>query len=274
MRTATQETVVRKVIVGVVSCRVDANPLNSLGGFVAEELPRVMLAGIGRGPFEALAPVLDRQKVQIERVETPEIAVERARTEPYSLVIFDAEPSKMPLEDMVAALRAESSASSKCSLLVMAEPGRAQTAHDLIDNGVNRVLHLDDPLELIEQQVADLLNVAPRAAVRFAARLFISLDDGVEEVFGQTANVSVSGMLVQTQTLLEPGQRVMFEILLDGPVERVTGEAEIVRHAVPDRGGVSGIGVHFLSFENRGRHALDNILEDAIAEPSVGDFDA
>jgi hypothetical protein len=66
----------------------------------------------------------------------------------------------------------------------------------------------------------------------------------------------------------------MFEILLDGPVERVTGEAEIVRHAVPDRGGVSGIGVHFLSFENRGRHALDNILEDAIAEPSVGDFDA
>lgn len=239
-----------------------------------EKPPRVLLAGIGRGPFEALAPVLDRQKVQIERVDTPEAAVERARRESYSLVIFDAEPSEMPLAAMVESLRAESSASRKCSLLVMAEPGRAQTAHDLIDNGVNRVLHLDDPQELVEQQVADLLNVAPRAAVRFAARLFISLDDGVEEVFGQTSNVSVSGMLVQTPTLLEPGQRVMFEILLEGSGERVTGEAEIVRRAVPERGGVAGIGVHFLTFENQGRDALDSILEDALSVPLVGDFDA
>ena len=241
---------------------------------MTEKLPRVLLAGIGRGPFEALAPVLDRQKVQIVRVDTPEKAVERARMEPYSLVIFDAEPSEMPLEAMVASLRAESSASGKCSLLVIAEPGRAQAAHKLIDNGVNRVMDLDDPQELIEQQVADLLNVAPRAAIRFAARLFISLDDGVEEVFGQTSNVSVSGMLVQTPTLLEPGQRVMFEILLEGPVERVTGEAEIVRRAIPDRGGVSGIGIHFLSFENQGRDALDDILEDALSEPLSGDFDA
>ncbi len=241
---------------------------------MTENLPRVLLAGIGRGPFEALAPVLDRQKVRIERVGTPEEAVERARIEPYSLVIFDAEPSEIPLEEMVASLRAESSASGKCSLLVIAEPGKAQAALELIDNGVNRVMELDDPEEAIERQVADLLNVAPRAAVRFATRLFISLDDGVEEVFGQTSNVSVTGMLVQTPTLLEPGQRVTFEILLDGPMGRVTGEAEIVRRADPDRGGVSGIGGHFLTFENKGRDALDTILEDALAEPLPGDFDA
>ena len=150
----------------------------------------------------------------------------------------------------------------------------SNSALGLIGNGVNRVMHLDDPEELIEQQVADLLHVAPRAAVRFAARLYTSLDDGVEEVFGQTSNVSITGMLVQTPTDLEPGQRVVFEILLDGTEERVAGEAEIVRRAIPDRGGVSGIGVHFLTFKNHGRDSLDDILEDALAEPLGQSFDA
>jgi len=241
---------------------------------VTEIPPKVLLAGIGRGPFEAIAPVLDRQKLQIERVETPEEAVELANAATYALVIFDAEPSEMALEEMVNSLRAEFSASRKCSLLVMAEPGTAQTAHDLIDNGVNRVMHLDDPQELIEQQVADLLHIAPRAAIRFAARLYTSLDDGVEEVFGQTSNVSVTGMLVQTPSFLEAGQRVAFEILLKGPEERVTGEAKIVRRAVPDRGGVAGIGVHFLTFKNHGRDELDQVLEDVLGEPLDGNFDA
>jgi DNA-binding NarL/FixJ family response regulator len=241
---------------------------------VIEQLPRVLLAGIGRGPFEAIAPVLDRQRLQIERVDTPEDALKRAHLASYHLVIFDAEPREMSLEEMVQSLRAEYSASSKCSLLVIAEPGKAQAAHDLIDNGVNRVMYLDDPEELIEKQVADLLHIAPRAAVRFAARLYTSLDDGVEEVFGQTSNVSVTGMLVQTPTMLEPGQRVAFEILLDGSTERVSGEAEVIRRAVPDRGGVSGIGVHFLTFESHGRDALDNVLEDALAEPLDANFDA
>ena len=241
---------------------------------MTDKPPRVLLAGIGRGPFEAIAPVLERQKLQIERVASPEEAVGLASTEIFELVIFDAEPKEMTLAEMVESLRSEPSASSKCSLLVMAEPGMARAAHDLIDNGVNRVMYLDDPQELIEQQVADLLHVAPRVAVRFAARLYTSLDDGVEEVFGQTSNVSVTGMLVQTQTLFEPGQRVVFEILLEDPEGRVTGEAEIVRHAIPDRGGVVGIGVQFLSFTNHSRDVLDNVLEDALAEPVGGDFDA
>jgi len=241
---------------------------------VTEKQPKVLLAGLGRGPFEAVAPILDRQKLRIERVASPEEAVKLASSEAFELVIFDAEPREMGLEEMVESLRSTPSASSKCSLLVMAQPGKAHAAEEMIGNGVNRVMNLDDPQELIEQQVADLLHVAPRAAVRFAARLYTSLDDGVEEVYGQTNNLSVSGMLVQTPTDLEPGQRVAFEILLEGPFDRVAGEAEIVRRAIPDRGGISGVGIHFLSFLESGREVLDNVLEDALADPMNNDFDA
>jgi len=237
---------------------------------VTENRPKVLLAGIGRGPFEAIAPVLERQKLEIERVDSPEEAVEKAVSETVALIIFDVEPHQMPLEDVVARLRAEDSASAKSSLLVMAEPGTDNHARELIGNGVNRVMMLNDPEELIEQQVADLLHIAPRAAVRFATRLYTSLDNGTEEIFGQTANLSISGMLVQTPTLLEPGQTVVFEILIEDREGAVIGDAEIVRHASQDREGVNGFGVRFVGFRNDCKDVLDAVIEDAFEDP-LGD---
>jgi hypothetical protein len=234
---------------------------------VTEKKSKVLLAGLGRGPFEAIAPVLERQKLEIERVESPEVAVEKACAERVDLVIFDAEPNEMPLDVVVAKLRGEGSASAKSSLLVMAEPGTDTRARELIGNGVNKVMLLNDPEDLIEQQVADLLDIAPRAAVRFATRLYTSLDNGTEEIFGQTANLSVSGMLVQTPTLLEPGQRVVFEILIEEREGAVIGEAEIVRRASKDREGLDGVGLRFLGFREDSKDTLDAVIEDAFADP-------
>ncbi len=227
---------------------------------------KVLLAGIGRGPFEALAPVLDRQKLDVERVATPEAAIEFASLQPVDLVVFDAEPNEMRLDEIVAVLRAESSASAKSSLLVMAERGADADARALIGHGVNRVMLLDDSQELIEAQVVDLLDIAPRAAIRFAIRLYTSLDDGTEEVFGQTENVSLSGMLVQTPTIIAPGQQVAYELLYGEGEEAVRGDAAIVRHAVRDCGGVEGVGVRFLAFKNSGRELLDAVLADALGD--------
>ena len=234
---------------------------------MAEKPSTVLLAGIGRGPFEALAPVLERQKLDILRVDSPEAAVEMACSEQVDLVIFDAEPNEMPLVDVVAKLRDPSSASAKASLLVMAEPGTDEKARELIGNGVNKVMLLNDSEELIEQQVADLLDIAPRAAVRFATRLYTSLDNGTEEIFGQTANLSISGMLVQTPTLLEPGQKVIFEILIEDRDGAVIGDAEIVRRASKDREGLDGVGLRFLGFREDCKDVLDAVIEDAFADP-------
>jgi hypothetical protein len=106
--------------------------------------------------------------------------------------------------------------------------------------------------------------------VRFATRLYTSLDNGTEEVFGQTANLSISGMLVQTPTLLEPGQRVVFEILIEDREGAVIGDAEIVRHASQDREGVNGVGLRFIGFRDDCKDVLDAVIEDAFADP-LGD---
>ena len=227
----------------------------------------VLLAGIGRGPFEAIVPVLERRHLTVIHLESPEDAIALAFEKKFDLLIFDAEPNQRTLGDLVRALRGESSASCRSSLLVVAETRTAEAARELVGQGVNRVVTLDESEEAIEQHVADLLDIAPRAAVRFTARLTTVLDDGTLEIVGRTANVSVTGMLLQTTTSLNPGQRVDFEFLADNGEEMVSGRAEIARCAVADRGGVSGIGIRFLEFDGNGRERIEAILADELARP-------
>ena len=92
----------------------------------------VLVAGIGRGPFEALAPVLDRQKLEVVKVATPEMSVELAQSEPFDLLIFDADVKKGTLEQVVNQIRHEMSESRNTSLLVLARSGRADGVHELI----------------------------------------------------------------------------------------------------------------------------------------------
>jgi hypothetical protein len=67
------------------------------------------------------------------------------------------------------------------------------------------VVTLDMSEKIIDRYVADLLDVAPRAAVRFKARLTTVLNDGTIEIIGRTANVSVTEILLGTATMLEIG---------------------------------------------------------------------
>jgi hypothetical protein len=226
----------------------------------------VLLAGIGRGPFAALAPVLDRQNLNVLRVATPEAAIEYASTQPVDLFIFDAHPEEMTLEEIVPLFRAEGAASAKSALLLIADRSQDSEARSLIGRGVNRVAYLDDPPERIEEHVVDLLEVAPRAAVRFAIRLYTTLDNGLEVAPGHTENLSLSGMLVQTPATLEPGHTAVYELIYDEMEEAVKGNADIVRRATHN--GVRSIGVRFLDFKGEGRERLDEILSDIFGEMS------
>jgi DNA-binding NarL/FixJ family response regulator len=234
---------------------------------VIEERALVLVAGIGRGPFEALAPVLDRQKLEVVKVAAPENSVELARSEPFDLLIFDAEINQGTLEQVVEAIRAELSASRTSSLLVLAEPGKADAARRLIGKGVNRVMLLDDPPELIGQQVAELLSVAPRADVRLSTRLKTSVADGAVDVLGEVVNLSVSGMLVETDTLFEPEEQVVVSINLGDEWGTVTAKAVVVRQAHSERGGVDGIGVRFVGLAGDGKATIEAFLDLAFTDP-------
>jgi len=236
---------------------------------VSEKRALVLVSGIGRAPFEELAPVLDRQKLEVVKIAAPENTVELAQSEPFDLIIFGAESNHRKLEQVVDAIRHRMSASRNTSILALAPPNQVDSVRSLVGCGVNRVMLLDDPPELIGQQVAELLNIAPRANLRFSTRLQTSVADGSIEVLGDVVNLSATGMLVETETSFKPCQQVVVTINLGGRQGTVSAKAEVVRLARNDRGGIEGVGLHFLGFASDGREKIEAVLDEAFADPLV-----
>jgi response regulator RpfG family c-di-GMP phosphodiesterase len=232
---------------------------------VTDRASPVLLAGVGSRSLEAIAPVLDQQNLEVTSADTPEDAVEMASEKKFDLVIFDAETGPVALADLVARLRDNASASSGCSLLVVAGPRAAYDARDQIGRGVNRVVNVDDPGTVIEKHLAELLDVAPRAKVQLVTRVTYDLANGSLQVDGQTANVSLNGMLLQTTTTFEPGQEVVFEFMADERGDVVSGRGEIVRSADAGREGLQGIAIRFTDFDGDGRERIEALLADSKA---------
>jgi hypothetical protein len=228
-----------------------------------EPRPLVLVAGVPRASYDELAPVLDRQKLEIVQVTSAEDATRYAYDERVDLVLLETAPKEMRLEDFVAIIRAPTSASIATSLLVLAQPGSEDGALALVGRGVNRVMLATDPPRLIAQQVAALLKIAPRTTLRLGTRLLVELADGSQETLGAVVNMSLSGVLVETDADLMPGQHVAVTIDIGSEVDPITATAEVVRQAHSDFDGIEGVGIRFLKFAGDGKVQLERILSDA-----------
>jgi len=227
----------------------------------------VLMAGVPLGSFGELAPVLDRQKLTVIQVSSYEDAVMYANAALVDLIILGIEPTTMSLEEVIRAIRSQSSASRTASLLVLAQPGNEDNARQLIGHGVNRVMLTVDSPKHIALQVANLLDIAPRATMRLSTRMLVELEDGFAEALGAVVNISAAGMLLETDADLEPGQHVVISIDIGPQLEPVAAKAEIVRKADPEREGIEGIGAQFLSFAGDSQKQLETILGDAFRIP-------
>ena len=231
------------------------------------ERPVVLVAGVRRSSVGELAPVLDRQKLTVVQVTSYEDAVMYANAARVELVILGIEPTTMSLEEVIRTIRSQSSASRMASLLVLAQPGNEDNARQLIGHGVNRVMLTVDPPKFIALQVAELLDIPPRAPLRLGTRMLVEVEDGFAEALGAVVNISAAGLLLETEADLEPGQHVIISIDIGPQLEPVAAKAEIVRKADPEREGIEGIGAQFLSFAGDSQKQLEAILGDAFRIP-------
>lgn len=228
---------------------------------------KVLAAGIERGTFEHLAPVLRRDAVQVDWVETPEAGVRVAGDHRYDVILMDAVPCDWPLEKVVRSFRDSSSRSRGAAILVLAEPDQVDVARALRSRGVNRVMLVTDPPEIICDQMANLLEVAPRVQIRLATNVEAALGTAGRELFCQTVNLSSTGMLIRTQNRPPLGTPVAFRICLSDTVGTISGEGEIVRHATASHGGADGVAIRFTSFSNDGAQLLQTYMEGLTTEP-------
>jgi CheY-like chemotaxis protein len=204
---------------------------------------------------ERIAPILGREGLAVERVQSAQEALTSARRSRQDLVICRYPLPDMKLRDFVAVVRDGASASRDCSLMMLTIPEMTTEARQGAAGGPFMVFSSQEPLGSLGEGAAQLLQVAPRHAPRVRTRLSARFGADDEPVEGWVVNLSTTGMLVTEIPMLPVGSSCGFELKLPGG-ERIRGQAEVVRHAKPRRERVTGFALRFLTFEGDGGNAL------------------
>ncbi len=208
-------------------------------------VPSLLLVDLDHGVLPWLPSALSALGATSEWVQTATEALARMQSKPYRLVLC-----RYPLPDLTTAsfLRVIRQPSALCrdtALLVLAPDAMQEEARAQVREGPFMVVSLGDAPAVVNAALVQLYRLEPRRPVELPVRLSADVDGAPVTLDGQTVNVSLSGMLVDSAPPLPVATRCRFEL----PDLAVGGDAEVMRHCRPPRERRRGFAVRFLSLE-------------------------
>jgi CheY-like chemotaxis protein len=221
----------------------------------------VLVVNVEPELFAKLAPLLDRSEFEVDRFPRAVGALELVARVPLDVLLVGYPLPDLPLQELLDAVRGESSPCRQSPLLLIAHREEVPAAEHFIGRGANRVVAAEEPPAELQGEISRLLAVAPRSSLRMMVRMVVNIGEGAALEMAQSENLSETGMLVRTGEVYPLGSRLSFEFHLGGGQLPIRGEGRVVRHTLPGReGGVRGVGVRFVSFERDGLLRLQRAL--------------
>lgn len=220
----------------------------------------VLAIGVTQEEFDRLVPFLARQSFDVDRFPSAAGSLDLISKVAFELLLVRFPMRGMELERFLASVRRQDSPCLRTSLLLLAPAERLGEAQGYIGKGANRVLSLSASENEVQDSVSSVLDVAPRKAARFMARLEIRIGGARDMILCQTENLSASGMLIRTDRRYEIGTQIDFEFTLPRDPRPVAGVAEIMRYTSYGKEEGTGVGVRFLSFAGDSQRRFESYL--------------
>ncbi|MEM6454845.1 MAG: response regulator [Acidobacteriota bacterium] len=214
----------------------------------ANKRRNVLVIGVSPDEFGRVAPFLERDAFDVDRFPSGSGALELLSRVPFEVLIVRYPLRDMALGNFLRSVRRDDNPCMRSPLLLLTQEDRIDEAQTYVGRGANRVITLGESENRIQEVVSSLLNVAPRKAARFIANLEIKLGGTKDRLLCQTENISASGMLLKTERRYELGTKIHMEFTLPNDTRPIVGIGQVMRHSVPGRDPVSGMGMRFLSF--------------------------
>lgn len=221
----------------------------------------VLAIGVTPKEFDHVAPFLGRDEFDVDRFPTGTGALELTTQVVIAVLLVRYPLPDLEVAEFLDQIRRPESPCRQSPVLLLATEQRLDEAVTYIGRGANRVIDIETEQPEIQRIVSGLLDVAPRKAARFLARLEIKLGGAKDMILCQTENFSGTGMLIKTERRYDVGTRLGFEFSLGDDQRSITGVAEVVRHTLLGRDEVGGIGVRFLSFAGDSQRRFEAFLQ-------------
>lgn len=235
-------------------------PLRSMMGVMGSYQRHVLVVGAAQEAMGRIAPMLRRAEFNVHTAEPSPVVFDLVLGTSFELVLVAYPLRELILDDLIETLRREGSWCQKAALVLLAEPDHLDDALAMTDLGVNRAISLDWSEARLHQAIGDLLEVAPRIALRVLVHLKVEIKEQSKRALYQTVNVSRTGMLLRGEDDLDPGTRFSFFFGIPDGRRLVEGTGEVVRKTNPMREGTSGIGVRFIRIAGEGGEQLEGFV--------------
>jgi CheY-like chemotaxis protein len=217
---------------------------------------RVVVAVAGFWQPRLADSVLWRNGLEWVNAEDASTVVDIARAAQPRLVLLDAADPETP--GAMRRLR-EDEATRESSIVVLLRASAApNVARELKQMGANAVLSEADDARAWDDRFEKLLGTPPRREVRVPVALTLwsrETNGGGAKVVGESINLSVSGVLVETTAPLETGLRLDLSFRLPTAAEELRLVGKVVWTSVGSDGR-SRSGIAFQRFHGGAMQAI------------------
>lgn len=225
-------------------------------------MKKIVIANTLKPLFGEDEGVLSRRGLSVLWAVKAEEMVYLHKKEKADLIVADLEMPGMPIDRLCQYMRAERDL--RAVSIIMVCPATDQSVERAYACGPNAVLVRPVSPRQLHGRMTELLNIADRGLMREIVGVAVNLDDCSGRFFGVSNNISMSGMLFETERILRVGAKVSCSFVLNYPV---AVKAEIVRKKAASP-GVHSYGIRFVEADARSRAVIDEYIKDRLRELS------
>jgi CheY-like chemotaxis protein len=218
-------------------------------------MPRVLIAAPPDLIAELDRSILRRSGVERVLALHPEHAFEAVRTSRPDMAIL-GETEGADTCALLRRLRSDAATRAVSLAVISRKPPTQNEEAELRRAGANVVLTGEMVPEMSEESIEMLLDVPLRREVKVPVRFVVWSHVGPDNpaLEGESVNVSVRGLLLQTAEPLEIGSKLELSFQLPGAGEEIRAVGKVVREHPWSDG--RQVGVEFLILRDNGRDRI------------------
>lgn len=202
----------------------------------------------------------NRSNLQIFTAASGQEAIDIHKKERVELILCDLYMPGMNGNEVCSIIRKDDNLKNVSIIIVTTS---AKDADMCLGAGANDViLKPINPVDFLKK-VGKYINVPVRRDIRILARIGVEGVRGAasESFLGNTINISISGVLIETSHVFTVGETVSCSFFIPGNSAPITVAGEVVRKANGDRSEMNYYGIRFMDVKEEDKRAIDSYIK-------------
>ncbi|NVO00188.1 MAG: PilZ domain-containing protein [Geobacteraceae bacterium] len=226
-------------------------------------MKKILLVNASRYFFDEGKNLLDRKDFQVFLAPTALKAMQIHRQEKVNLIVADLDMPEMGGDALCHRIREESESRAVSFILVCRD--NSLELHRAEKSGANICLKKPFSAKTLLDHVEKMLAVSIRRGYRVLLRAKVKGSKEDTTFFCTSQNLSASGMLIEADRMLLPGDQLSCSFYLPGSAH-ITADGEVARKEdMPD--GKHHYGIRFTEIAANHKHEIETFIAESLARP-------